>query len=102
MSAPPIGIIRRIPSNNDKPTIIQKISFEDSMVKTTVRTMREIKIAKLRKCCPKKVVGAPLTKPWSFKKAIIEPVNVIAPIATPIDISIKLDAKIVPLESTIP
>ena len=36
------------------------------------------------------VSGAPVISPCSFPNAIIEPVNVIAPIAKPIDISIKL------------
>ena len=34
--------------------------------------------------------------PWSFKKAIIEPENVIAPTDKPIDISIKLPSLIFP------
>ena len=39
---------------------------------------------------PKKVIGAPDIIPLSFKKAIIDPENVIAPTEAPIDISIKL------------
>ena len=42
------------------------------------------------------MIGDPDIIPWSFKKAIIEPENVIAPIAAPIDISIKLASLIVP------
>ena len=91
MSAPPIGIIKSMPSKRDKLTINQKISFEDSSVNITVKTISEINKIRFKKCCPKKVVGAPLTKPCNFKNAIIEPVKVIAPIATPIDISTKLD-----------
>jgi hypothetical protein len=94
MSAPPIGIINRTPRSKDRPTITQKISVEEFIVKTTVKVSKEMKIAKFRKCCPKKIVGAPLTKPCNFRKAIIEPVKVIAPIATPIDISIRLEANI--------
>ena len=102
ISAPPIGIINKIPSNNDSPTINQKISVEDSIVNITVKTIKEMKIKRLTKCCPKKVVGAPLTKPCNFKNAMIEPVNVMAPIATPIDISTKLALNISPLSLTIP
>ena len=35
-------------------------------------------------------IGAPLMRPESFKKAITEPVKVMAPMATPSDISIRL------------
>ena len=45
---------------------------------------------KLIKCWPLNVMGAPDIIPLSFRKAIIEPENVIAPIAAPNDISIKL------------
>ena len=45
-------------------------------------------------CCPLNVIGEPDIIPWSFKKAIIEPENVIAPTAAPIDISIKLPSLI--------
>ena len=43
-----------------------------------------------------KTKGFPETKPWSFPKAIIDPVKVTAPIAVPIDISIKLPIGIDP------
>ena len=36
------------------------------------------------------MIGAPLMRPESFRKAITEPVNVMAPIATPSDISTRL------------
>ena len=58
----------------------------------------EIKIVALRGCCPLKVIGEPDIIPWSFKKAIIDPENVIAPTAAPIDISIKLPSLILPGE----
>ena len=45
-----------------------------------------------------KVIGLPDIIPRSFKKAIIDPVNVIAPIEAPNDISIKLDNLIFPTE----
>ena len=49
------------------------------------------------KCCPLKVIGAPDIIPLSFKKAMIDPENVIAPIAAPKDISIKLASFIFPV-----
>src|ERR1700692_4634560 len=39
---------------------------------------------------PGSVIGAPLMRPESFRNAIMEPVNVMAPMATPSDISIRL------------
>ena len=41
-------------------------------------------------CRPGSVIGAPLMRPESFRNAITEPVNVMAPMATPSDISIRL------------
>ena len=51
---------------------------------------------KLIKCCPLNVIGDPDIIPLSFKNAIIEPEKVIAPIAAPKDISIKLASLIFP------
>ena len=47
-------------------------------------------------CWPLNVIGEPDIIPLSFKKAIIEPEKVIAPIAAPRDISIKLASLIFP------
>src|SRR5579862_5325035 len=44
----------------------------------------------LMTCRPGSVIGAPLMRPESFRNAIMEPVNVTAPMATPSDISIRL------------
>ncbi len=41
-------------------------------------------------CRPGSVIGLPLMRPESLRKAMIEPVKVTAPIATPSDISIRL------------
>jgi hypothetical protein len=43
-----------------------------------------------------RMIGAPLMRPLSFRNAITEPVNVSAPIATPSDISIRLEAWMLP------
>ena len=45
---------------------------------------------RLRICCPGNVIGEPDIIPLNFKNAIIDPVKVIAPIAAPRDISIRL------------
>ena len=59
-------------------------------------TINAIPKIKFRKCCPGKVIGDPDIIPLNFKKAIIEPVNVIAPIDAPNDISIRLAILILP------
>ena len=51
---------------------------------------------KLIKCWALNVIGAPDIIPLSFKKAIIDPENVIAPIAAPKDISIRLASLMLP------
>ena len=51
---------------------------------------------RLIKCWALKVIGEPDIIPLSFKNAIIEPEKVIAPIAAPRDISIKLASFIFP------
>ena len=48
-------------------------------------------------CWPLNVIGDPDIKPLSFKNAIIEPEKVIAPIAAPRDISIRLASFILPI-----
>ena len=58
-------------------------------------------ISKLRMCCPLKVIGEPDISPCNFKKAIQDQENVIAPIETPIDISIS-DANLILPTSPIP
>ena len=58
--------------------------------------MTDIPNNKLMKCWPLKVIGAPDIIPLSFKNAIIDPEKVIAPIAAPKDISIKLASFISP------
>ena len=41
-------------------------------------------------CRAGRMIGAPLMRPDSFRNAMIEPVKVTAPMATPSDISIRL------------
>ena len=43
-----------------------------------------------------RMIGAPLMRPESFRNAITEPVKVTAPMATPIDISIRLAVWMLP------
>ena len=61
-----------------------------------IKTIIEIKIIAFKKCWPLNVIGDPDIIPCSFKKAITEPENVMAPTAAPMDISIKLPSLIFP------
>ena len=45
---------------------------------------------------PGSMIGAPLMRPDSFRNAITEPVKVMAPMATPSDISTRLWVWILP------
>ncbi len=47
-------------------------------------------------CCSGKTSGAPVTRPCNFAKATIEPVKVMAPIAVPRPISIRLPSLMAP------
>ena len=90
MSAPPIGIMIKIPIKKDSARIDQNIaSFWSSTIKI-IKPKIEMPSIALKKCCPVKVRGAPEITPCSLPKAMIEPVNVMAPIASPSVISIKL------------
>ena len=53
-------------------------------------TTMETASAPLMTWRPGRVIGAPLMRADSFRKAITEPVNVMAPMAAPSDISIRL------------
>ena len=54
--------------------------------------------ARFNKCWPVNVIGDPDIKPLNLRNAIIDPVKVIAPMAAPKDISIKLAILILPGE----
>ena len=79
-----------MPIIRDNKNIPQKMLSLCSMVIQATKATRVIPRSALRRCWPGNVSGAPVISPCSFPNAIIEPVNVIAPIAKPIDISIKL------------
>ena len=60
------------------------------------RTMRA-RIAALMKCRKGSMIGLPDMRPSSFRKAMIEPVKVSAPIATPSAISTRASWWIEPI-----
>ena len=57
-----------------KGLLLSKILVEESRVNIIIRIIKEIKLSDL-KMLPKNEAGAPLTKPCSFIKAIIDPVT---------------------------
>ena len=73
---------------------VQNIFSDWLIVKYPIKTIIVIPINKLIKCWPLKVIGYPDISPCNFKNAIHEPEKVIAPIETPMDISIK-DANLI-------
>ena len=87
ISAPPIGIINRMPINKANIVNIWKNLGSSLLVKHIIKTTIATPIRRLTICCPLNTNGAPLIIPWSLPKAIIEPVKVIAPMAKPKDIS---------------
>ena len=91
MSAPPIGMMMSTPSRNETAAISQNAS----VLLAARRTRRSSATsatpsARLITCRPGRMIGLPLMRPESFRNAITEPVKVMAPIASPSDISIRL------------
>ena len=90
MSAPPIGTISSTPSASASSAISQKKTVssvaKNRAINTTSATPRPRLIA--WRCGS--MIGLPDMRPSSFRKAMIEPVKVIAPIARPSDISMRL------------
>ena len=60
------------------------------MANHTSRSSRATPISALSGCWPRKISGAPDTRPCSLAKATIEPVKVMAPMMVPSPISIRL------------
>ena len=96
MSAPPIGIIKRKPIMKETANNIQNTLDDCVEHNKYIKTIMEINIMAFIACCPLKVTGDPDIIPCSFKNAITEPEKVIAPMAAPIDISIRLASFIFP------
>ena len=54
-------------------------------ITSSAKTIFRPSFKALSRCWPLNVIGEPDIIPWSFKKAIIEPENVVAPTAAPIE-----------------
>ena len=76
--------------------MVQNKLFDWFLQRKKINTIIDNPKNKLRKCWPLNVIGEPDIIPLNFKNAIIDPENVIAPIAAPSDISIKLASFIPP------
>ena len=91
MSAPPIGMMMVTPKMNA--TITRSQNTMALWVGTKITTSTTISAARpmLMKWRIGNRIGAPLMRPSSFRKAMTEPVKVMAPMATPSDISTRLE-----------
>ncbi len=58
--------------------------------KQTISSSSTIASPRFSLCCPANVIGAPFISACSLANAISEPEKVMAPMASPIDISIRL------------
>ena len=92
MSAPPIGMMIRTPSASETSTISQKVVPDWPLTSRTISSTRRMPSPRFTMCCMGKTTGLPEIRPCSLPKAMMEPVKVIAPMATPSDISIRLAA----------
>ena len=90
MSAPPIGMIISTPSASATSVISQNTMWLSVITKTTISATSSSPSPALITCRLGSMIGAPDIRPSSLRKAITEPVKVSAPMASPIDISIRL------------
>ena len=96
MSAPPIGRISRKPSASETAKISQNAVGFWSASSQPISTNTAMPRAAFSGCCIGNTSGRPVTRPCSLPNATIEPVKVMAPIASPIDISISDAVAIAP------
>ena len=91
MSAPPMGMIRVIPTRRARAKIAQKAQSAAPPLSTSTTIMATMArpIAIFSRCRAGRMIGAPLMLPFSLAKAITEPVKVTAPMARPSDSSIS-------------
>ncbi len=90
MSAPPIGMMIRNPSPNASSAISQNMIWLPVATNTTISTTSSMPSPRFSLCWPGNTIGAPLISACSLANAISEPEKVMAPIARPSDISIRL------------
>src|SRR5262249_17975683 len=96
MSAPPIGMMMSTPNAKAAKTSSQKAIWLSARAKKAMSATMARARAMLMAWRAGRMMAAPLMRPDNFRNAITEPVNVTAPIATPSDISMRLDVWIAP------
>ncbi len=90
MSAPPMGTISSTPSSRAIAVMIRNGVQEGSMKKTTPKPIITMPSPRFTQCWPAKRIGLPDILPDSFRKAMMEPVKVIAPTKVPMNSSMRL------------
>ena len=80
-------MISSTPRSSEAATINQKTVKLSVVTSSTMSTTRAMASAAFTTWRIGSMIGLPDMRPSSFRKAMMEPVKVIAPIATPIDIS---------------
>jgi hypothetical protein len=96
MSAPPIGIMTSTPRMKDTIVISQNTKWLSVSTKMKMSNTSEAASARFTRCRCGSRIGAPLMRPSSLRKAMTEPVKVMAPMARPSDISTRLALEIRP------
>ena len=91
MSAPPIGMMSVTPKTIANTVIAQNVQVSAPwlVTRSTINATMATAMRMLMTWRAGRMIGAPDMLPLSLAKAMIEPENVTAPMATPIDISIK-------------
>ena len=97
MSAPPIGMMSSTPSASEAATISQKTVVLCVVTSSTISTTSAMPSAAFTTWRIGSMIGLPDMRPSSFRKAMTEPVKVIAPMATPSDISTSACAWMSPI-----
>ena len=90
MSAPPIGMMMSTPTTRARAVTSQNAWYDSVRQNQIARPTRTRPSTAFRWCWNANTAGAPETSPWSLRKATMDPVNVMAPMATPMDISMRL------------
>src|SRR6516162_862360 len=90
MSAPPIGMMMSTPKAKAASARSQKPAWLPARTSQMINKTIASASAMLMAWRAGRMIGAPLMRPDNLRNAITEPVNVMAPIASPSDISMRL------------
>src|SRR5882672_845068 len=90
MSAPPIGMMMRTPNAKEASASSQNAAWLSVLANQTISATMVANSAMLMRWRAGRMMGAPLMRADSLRNAITEPVKVMAPMAAPSDISIRV------------